>query len=139
MEMLKQNLTEMMTAITEMTTKLQAAIDGVDVEKKDSYDQGMKDGIAQVNAGKVYSEAELQAKITEVTASLQKQIDELNKEVADLKAAATHATDLAAHNAEFVAALQAFEASETKSITELIQKYSAPAVPAPTPAPTHTV
>jgi hypothetical protein len=86
-------LQDLVTKLSELQAQLAEASFALEGAKKVSYDEGFQAGIASViipvipSSDKIYSEAELQAKIAEAVLPLQAQLDAMPKAIVDAVAA----------------------------------------------------
>lgn len=116
-------LNELVANIAALQAQLVDAQASADALAKAKYDEGFAAGVASVNTqtDKIYSQAELDAKIAEALAPLYQKINELELKVADLEAskAAEIAAAVLAKKQEIVAKIKAVKADDEALIAEL--------------------
>jgi hypothetical protein len=100
-------MNELFQQLQDLAAKIQDAANSLNAEKQKSYDEGFAAGVASVGPAndKIYSQEELNQKISEEVQLLQGQIDLLNSKVAELEA--VPAVDVEAVKAEAKAELKA--------------------------------
>lgn len=110
-------LNNLVASIATLQLQLADAQAALDAEKKASYDKGFADGVASVNpsSDKIYSQAELDAKLAEALLPLQLKIEELEKKVTELEIAQDAKVN--AFKAELLAKYEAQQVAESEGET----------------------
>lgn len=122
-----QALMANMAAMQEQMTAMQAqAVDAaaaLEAAEKVGFDKGFVAGVASVGGDKIYSQAEMDAKILEIASSFKEKVAMLEAQIAenDAKMAQAVADAVAAAKAEIMAKLQEIDAMEDAKIAEIFQ------------------
>ena len=112
-------LNSLVANIAALQAQLVDAQASADALAKAKYDEGFAAGVASVGGGeKIYSQAELDAKIAEAVAPLNVKIAELDAKVAELSAAlVAEAGKLVAFKADLLAKYEAQQVAESEGET----------------------
>lgn len=109
---------DLLAMLQGLMAQLQDAAVALEAAKKASYDEGFAAGVASMGAGdKIYTQAELDAKIQEATLPLQEKIASLEAMLAGVDAKIADA--VAAAKQEIMAKLQEIDAMEDAKIAEI--------------------
>jgi len=116
------DLLKMLSDLSEAITAMQAQIAAADEVAKAKYDEGFAAGVKSMQAphsDKIYSQAELDAKVEEVVAPLIEQIEALKKDIEAAKAEVQPKIDEAilAFKAELLAKYNEQQVVESESET----------------------
>lgn len=111
---LLQGLLSQLSALQAQLADAEAALAA---EKKAAYDLGFSEGVASMQSDKIYSEADLQAKLAEAVLPLQVKIQELEAALVGIDEKV--AQEIAKVKAELLAKLKEIDAIEDAEMEKL--------------------